>query len=351
MRFELVRNLKGEEVLAKNLFDGYGRIILSAGTILKLPYIEKMRRSGYCYIYIKDEQFEDVKYDSNIEDLKQKTIRRLPNIFQNIIDGNRESLKESLKTIDDLMDYIIEEADISTNLYEISKYDEYTYIHCVDTGIMSIILGRALNWSKADLKELGISSILHDIGKIEVSEKLINKKGPLTKEEFEEVKKHAAYGYRILKNADIVSDNILEGVLQHHERVDGNGYPLGIKGDKINKFAKIISLCDVFTAISANRSYRKAFNPNEAYEYILANVNRMFDEEVVYSFRKNFYIYPLGVCVRLSNKVEGYVIRQNKSFPDRPIIRVTSNDTNVIKACYDIDLLDNVNITIDSVVI
>lgn len=350
MRFELVRNLKGDEVLAKNLFDGYGRIILSAGTVLNLPYINRMRQNGYCYIYIKDEQFDDVKYDSNIEELKQKTIRRLPNIFQNIIDGNRESLKEFLKTIDDLTDYIIEEEDINTNLYEISKYDEYTYIHCVDTGIMSIILGRDLNWSKTDLKELGISAILHDIGKIQVSEKLINKKGPLTKKEFEEVKKHAVYGYRILKNADIVSNNILEGVLQHHERVDGNGYPFGVKGDKINKFAKIISLCDVFTAISANRSYRKAFNPNEAYEYILANVNRMFDEEVVHSFRKNFYIYPLGVCVRLSNKVEGYVVKQNKSFPDRPIIRVTSNDRNVIKAFYDIDLLDNVNITIDSVV-
>lgn len=351
MRFELVKNLKGDEILAKNLFDGYGRVILSAGTVLNVPYINRITQSGYCYIYIKDEQFKDVKYDSNIENLKQKTIRRLPNIFQNIIDGNRESLKESLKTIDDLTDYIIEQADINTNLYEISKYDEYTYIHCVDTGIMSIILGRALNWSKADLKELGISAILHDIGKIEVSEKLINKKGPLTKEEFEEVKKHAAYGYRILKNADIVSHNILEGVLQHHERVDGNGYPLGIKGDKINKFAKIISLCDVFTAISANRSYRKGFNPNEAYEYILANANRMFDEEVVYSFRKNFYVYPLGLRVRLSNKAEGYVVKQNKCFPDRPIIRVSNNDRNVIKASYDIDLLDNVNITIDSVVI
>lgn len=350
MRFELVRNLKGDEVLAKDLFDGYGRVLLPVGTVLSVPYINRIRQSGYCYIYINDEELDDIKYDNNIDVLKQKTIRRLPNIFQNIIDGNGDSLKESLKTIDDLTDYIIEQSDINTNLYEISKYDDYTYIHCIDTGIMSIILGRALNWNKSDLKELGISAILHDIGKIEVSEKLINKKGPLTKEEFEEVKKHTVYGYRILKNTDIVSRNILEGVLQHHERVDGKGYPLGIKGDKINKFAKIISLCDVFTAISANRSYRKGFDPNEAYEYILSNANRMFDKEVIDNFRKNFYIYPLGVRVRLSNKVEGYIIKQNKSFPDRPVIRVNNNDRSNKKNSYDIDLLNTLNLTIESVV-
>jgi len=351
MRFELVRNLKGDEVLAKDLFDGYGKVLLSVGTVLNVSHINRIKQNGYCYIYINDEDLDDIKYDNNVETLKQKTIRRLPNMFQSVIDGNREVLKESFKTIYDLTDYIIKEADINTNLYEISKYDDYTYIHCVDTGIMSIILGRALKLDEYDLKELGTSAILHDIGKIVVPQGLINKKGPLTTDEFEEVKKHTIYGYKILKSADMFSNNILEGVLEHHERVDGKGYPLGIKGDKINKFAKIISLCDVFTAISANRSYRTRFSPNEAYEYILSNVNSMFDEEIIDNFKKNFYIYPVGVRVRLSNKIEGYVIKQNKSFPDRPIIRVSNNDRNKRRDSYDIDLLSTLNVTIDSIVV
>lgn len=348
MRFELVRNLKGNEVLAKDLFDAYGKVLLSVGTVLNISQINRIRQNGYSYIYIKDENLDDIKYDNNVETLKQKTIRRLPNMFQSVINGNKESLKESFKTIYDLTDYIIKEADINTNLYEISKYDDYTYIHCVDTGIMSIILGRALKMNENDLKELGTSAMLHDIGKIVVPSELINKKGPLTPEEFEEVKKHTVYGYRILKSADMFSDNILEGVLEHHERVDGKGYPIGMKGDQINKFAKIISLCDVFTAISANRSYRSRFSPNEAYEFILSNVNSMFDEQIVDNFRKNFYIYPVGVRVRLSNKLEGYVIDQNTSFPDRPIIRVNNNYEGTKKNFYDIDLLSNLTITIES---
>lgn len=351
MRFELVRNLKGDEILAKNLFDGYGKILLPVGTILNKPYINRIKQSGYCYIYIEDEALDDIKYDNNVESLKQETIQRLPNMFQSIIEGKGDSLKDSLKTINDLTEYIIKEVDINTNLYEISKYDHYTYIHCVDTGIMALILGRALNLDVCVLKELGVSSILHDIGKIMVPEEFINKKGPLKKEEFEEVKKHTVYGYKILKNAGVISNYILEGVLQHHERVDGKGYPLGVKGDKINNFAKIISLCDVFTAISANRSYRNRFSPNEAYEYILSNVNVMFDEEVVYNFKNNFYIYPLGVRVKLSNKIEGYVIRQNKSFPDRPVIRVNGSDIGKSRSYYDIDLLNTFNVIIDSVVI
>lgn len=350
MRFELVRNLKGDEILAKALFDGYGKILLPVGTKLNVSYINRIKQSGYCYIYIEDKELDDIKYDKNIEDLKQTTIKRLPNMFQNIIDGNRSFVRESLQVISELTDYIINEADINTNLYEIIKYDDYTYVHCVDTGIMALILGRALKLDKSSLKELGVSSILHDIGKIVVPGEIINKKGSLTKEEFEEVKKHTIYGYRILKNTGMVNGNVLAGVLEHHERVDGKGYPLGIKGDKINKFAKIISLCDVFTAISANRCYRSRFNPNEAYEYILSNVNSMFDEEVANSFKENFYIYPLGVRVRLSNGIEGYVIKQNKFFPDRPVIRVSSNDTVKSRPSYDMDLLNIVNVTIDSVV-
>lgn len=352
MRFELVRNLRGDEILAKTLFDSYGRILLPVGTRLNVSYINRIRQSGFCYIYIEDKQLDDIKYDKNIESLKQTTIERLPNMFEKIIDGNRTFMKESLDMIDELTDYIVKEANISTNLYEIIKYDDYTYVHCVDTGIMALILGRALELDMIELKELGVSSILHDIGKIVVPGEIINKKGSLTKDEFEEVKKHTVYGYRILKNTGMVNDNILAGVLEHHERVDGKGYPLGIKGDKINKLAKIISLCDVFTAISANRCYRDRFNPNEAYEYILSNVNIMFDEKIVNKFKQSFYIYPLGIRVKLSNGVEGYVVRQNKSFPDRPIVRVSYENTVEKKTpYYDIDLLSTFNVTIDSIAI
>ncbi|MDW8801902.1 HD-GYP domain-containing protein [Clostridium sp. A1-XYC3] len=351
MRFELVRNLKGNEILAKSLFDGYGRVLLPSGTKLNISYINRIRQSGFYYIYIEDKDLEDIKYDRNIENLKQTTLKRLPNMFHSIIDGNRTKIEESLRVIEELTSYIIEEGDINTNLYEVIKYDNYTYVHSIDTGIMSIFLAKMLNLKISSIKEIGISSILHDIGKIVVPSEIINKKGRFTKEEFEEVKKHPVYGYRILKNAGIKNNNILAGVIEHHERVDGTGYPFGVKGGNINQHAKIISLCDVFTAISADRCYRSRFKPNEAYEYILCNVNTMFDRDIVTKFKENFYIYPLGVCVRLSNGVEGYVVRQNKSLPDRPVVRVNYNSATGERIPYhDINLLSAINVTIDSIV-
>lgn len=351
MRFILVRNLKGNEILAQTLFDGYGKILLPAGTKLNVPYVNRIRQSGFYYIYIKDEALDDIKYDRTIVNLKQRTVERLPSLFKNILNKDQKNIKESLYMVNELVSYIIKEGDINTNLYEINKYDNYTYVHCVDTGIMSIFLGRFLGLGVDDLSNLGTAAILHDIGKIQVPEKIINKIGVLEKSEFDEIKRHTIYGYNALKNAGITEINTLAGVLEHHEKVNGTGYPLGLTGDKINIFAKIVSVCDVFTALSANRSYRERFNPNEAYEFILSNINIAFDKEVVDKFKQNFSIYPLGACVKLSNGIEGFVIKQNKFFPDRPIIRVSYDHITRKKICpYELDLLTALDITINSIV-
>ncbi len=351
MRFELVRNLEGDEILGKTLFDGYGKVLLPSGTKLNVPYINRIKQNGFYYIYIEDKELDDVKEDEKIGNLKQSTIERLPDMFLRIIQGDKGTLKESFHMIKDLAAYIAEEGDINTNLFEISKFDNYTYVHCVDTGIMSIFLGCSLGLKLEELTELGIGAILHDIGKTKISNEIINKRAHLNEAEFEEIKKHTIYGYRALKEAGIDNKNILSAVLQHHERIDGKGYPLGLNGDKISKYAKIISVCDVFTALSANRSYRERFNPNEAYEYIISNINVMFDSEIVEKFKENFYIYPLGCCVKLSNGIEGYVIKQNKCFPDRPIIRVKYDSVTKEKIhSYEIDLLKTVNVIIESIV-
>lgn len=149
----------------------------------------------------------------------------------------------------------------------------------------------------------------------------------------------------------MLSEEVIDGVFNHHERYDGSGYPRGLKGNEISQFGRIISICDVFTAVSANRSYRLRFKPNEAYELILSGSGSMFDPDFVDEFRNTFFIYPLGSCVRLSNGVEGYVVKQNKSFPDRPVIRVIyeKDKANSISP-YEIDLLQHNDIIIEEVI-
>jgi len=235
---------------------------------------------------------------------------------------------------------------INTNLYEINCYDDYTYVHCLDTAIMSIFLGKSINLGPNIMRTIGLSAILHDIGKTKISSSIINKKGKLTPEEYNIVKQHPKLGYDSLRESGLKDTGILYGVLYHHERYDGKGYPSGLKGRDINYIAKIISVCDVYTAIAANRSYRSRFSPNEAYEYILGGAGTFFDPVIITKFKETFSIYPIGCPVKLSNGITGNVLRQNKNFPDRPVIKAEKEDLYNSKFSYEIDLLIETKLSI-----
>lgn len=341
MRFELVRNLTGNEIVAENLYDGFGKLLLLKGSKITRARINKIKQNGYYYVHVEDDALSDVVVDDQIKKLKNTTLQRIPNIFNEIMDGNDKSINEVGELVCGLVDYISYKGEVNTNLYELNKYDNYTYVHCVDTSLMAILLGKALKYDDFRLKKLGMAAILHDVGKVEVPESILNKKGFLDEEEMEIMKKHPIFGYEALKKNGIKDIEILTAVLGHHERIDGKGYPFGLKDGQISEFTKIISISDVFTALSANRSYRPRYNPNDAYECILAGMNSMFDTHLVEKFKETFSIYPLGCKIKLSSGSAGYVIKQNKGFPDRPVIR--------LKEGGDVDLLDNTNLTIVSI--
>lgn len=171
--------------------------------------------------------------------------------------------------------------------------------------------------------------------------------------EFSEIKKHTIYGGQMLRKNIAMPDSVISIVEQHHERVDGKGYPYGLVNSQISKFAKVVCVCDVYDAVSNDRCYRKKFNPNDAYELILAGSGYSFDPVMVVNFKNTFAIYPLGCCVKLSNGIEGYIIKQNSGFPDRPVLRILENadtDSKSLSGFYEIDLLKTPNITIMNVV-
>lgn len=351
MKMVFVRDLGTDVTIGKSIYDSFGKLLVKAGTKTTKENIEFLKRNMIFIIYIEDDKLEDVKIDEELDKIKVKTLEKMPGIFSTLCSGDVESAKEAMQSMNNLVDYISAEGDLNINLYELKTYDQYTYIHCIDTGIMACFLGKRMGYNKEKIKSLTISALLHDIGKTKISNELINKKEKLTEEEFETLKLHPEYGKMILEQLGILSGDIVNGVYQHHERYDGTGYPKGLRKSEISEFAKIISICDVFTAVSANRSYRRRFDPNEAYELILSGSGSMFDPNVVEKFRMAFFVYPLGACVKLSNGIEGYVVKQNESFPDKPIIRVTY-DINTGKPIspYEINLVEKYNIVISGVI-
>lgn len=353
MKLEVINRLKGDEILGRNIFTNDGKILLRAGTILSGGYINKIKEMGVFYVYVEDERLDDVQVeDESISRLKQNTMENMSKIMKNIaMVSDKKAMSEYVKTVENLISYISENKDITKSLYDIQTHSNSTYVHSISVCIMSAIIGQGMKMDSSAIKELGVAAILHDIGKTQLPRSIVEKKGNLSGEELQQYKEHPYLGAMLLKKNVRISENIIKGVQQHHERVDGKGYPYRLTGKSINKFARIICVSDVYDTISNSKDYKKAFSPNDAYELILAGSDTIFDEEVVKSFKKSFSVYPLGCCVKLSDGVEGYVVRQNENFPDRPVVRViediaTKKDINP----YEIDLVKNINLVITSIV-
>jgi putative nucleotidyltransferase with HDIG domain len=348
MRLEFINRVKEDEVLGKSILSNDGKMLLKAGVRLTEAYINKLRELSVFYVYIEDERLDDVVVeDTKLMELKQITMQNMSRITKNVGMCKKSDLKASLSIVEDMIDYVLELGDVDKSIYDIQTYDNYTYVHSLDTCIMAAFLGLSCGFGEWELKELGIGAILHDVGKTRIPHSIINKKTKLSQEEFDEIKKHTIYGGEILRKNVTIPDSAIKIVEQHHERVDETGYPFGLHNKQISRFAKVVCVCDVYDAVSNDRCYRGKFSPSDAYELILAGSGTSFDPGMVRNFKNTFSIYPLGACVQLSNGEKGYVISQNLGFPDRPIIRILMNvgDYNS-KQFYEIDLLKNSNITI-----
>jgi HD-GYP domain-containing protein (c-di-GMP phosphodiesterase class II) len=208
-----------------------------------------------------------------------------------------------------------------------------------------------MSYSRNMLIDLGVGSLLHDLGKTKIPIEILNKNGKLTDEEYSIIKKHPELGYKIVQNVKEVNERARAIILEHHERVDGKGYPYGLTGDKISKFSKIACISDVYDAIVSDRVYRKGFAANEAYEFVLGGGGSFFDFDLVNVFRNNFSIYPLGVCVKLSNGIEGFVVGHNKGFTDRPVVRVLYDEYGNRINPMEIDLIKVLDVCVERIIV
>ncbi|MBU3196162.1 HD-GYP domain-containing protein [Clostridium algidicarnis] len=351
MRIEFILKVKPGDVLAKSIFSSDGKILLRAGVSLTLNYINRLKQLDVLYVYIEDKRLSDLDLeDIRLNELKIDTLKGMSSIVKKITLNDRVDIMNSLIKVEELMNYIIEFGDVNKSLNDIKTHDNYTFVHSIDTGIMAAFLGINMAFKRSDIINLGIAATLHDMGKVKISKDILNKSQGLSNIEYLEIKKHPIYGADILRSNTDLSVKVTDAILQHHERVDGTGYPFGLKGNDICLNAKIISVCDVYDAVSNDRSYRTKFNPKDSYELILAGSGKFFDEEVVKVFKETFAVYPLGSCLKLSDGVEGYVIKQNKGFPDRPVIRVLyhGEDKTPIKF-YEVNLLEHINLSVECV--
>lgn len=343
-----IEKAKDTMILGKTIYKDNGTILINSGTKLKDRYIYNIKKHGITHIHIKNEESDYEEIDGIIkENTKKEAVILTKKLMSKLKLSDDIDIDKLKRVINKIIDELLSEGDILISLLKIKDIDDYTFTHSFNVCILSLVTGFCLGYNREELLSLGLGAILHDIGKMRVPSNILNKPDRLTEEEFEEIKNHTVYGYDILKDRKDISNNVASIVLYHHERVDGKGYPEGIKKEDINDFVKIVSIADVYDALTSDRVYRKKLKGQQAIEYLIAMSGTHFDYNITNEFIKHIVVYSLGQGVELSNGEKGFVVKVNKSLPTRPTIKVVYNSNNkkLIKP-YSIDLINNNRITI-----
>jgi putative nucleotidyltransferase with HDIG domain len=225
----------------------------------------------------------------------------------------------------------------------LKESDEYDYSHGINVAIYSLMVGIQMGYNRATLTDLGIGALLHDIGKLALDQTIISKPSTLTYEEYEYVKRHSLEGFNMVKNLDLpnISKNI---VLQHHENYDGSGYPLGVTNASLSPLVKIVSICDVYDAMTSDRVYMTKKDPYTSISTIISETNRKFDPVLVSNFIKTIGIYPIGMNLTLNTGEIGVVIEKRKH---KPTVKVTiDRNGKLVDGYYVVELQNNPKIKV-----
>lgn len=320
MRYISMEQAEPGMIVGKSIYNEQGVTLVNYRVTLTDKLISRMKEKGLMGLYVEDSLSDDIRIEELISDeLEVKAAQAL----------RKMDIDAALDVAGEITDELSMNGEISVNLVSLRTNSDYTYKHSVNVAVLSVLTGMGIGLKKPMLKELAASGLLHDIGKINIPLETLEKAGPLTEEEYELIKKHSEFGYEKIKDDITISSKTKMGVFMHHENVDGTGYPMGLRGDQIYMFAKIIHIADVYDAITSERTYKKAQTPNEAIEFLMKNAGSMFQPEYVKAFITYIPVYPKGRNVILSDGNVAVVVENRQHNTLYPVIRLLSDGTTI----------------------
>ncbi|GJM79844.1 hypothetical protein HMSSN139_23400 [Paenibacillus sp. HMSSN-139] len=227
--------------------------------------------------------------------------------------------------IESILDDLSARDDAMIMMMNMNSMDHYLYRHSLNVCVYTLLLGQLHGYTKDELTVLGLGALLHDIGKTKLPLELLTKPSRLTDEEFEMIKRHPDFGFKMLKDEPGIPLLSAHCAYQHHEKIDGSGYPRGIRGNEIHEYARWIAITDAYDAMTTHRSYRKAMLPHQALEVLYTGCGHWYEKPKLELFRDRVAIYPIGMTVRLSTGETGVVSRIHGHMPQRPVVRVLTD--------------------------
>lgn len=253
--------------------------------------------------------------------------------------GKRMEMKEVENLVDKMTESVLHNKDALVSLLRIKNVDEYTYQHSMAVSALCISFAQTLDLDAVQTKQIGTGGLLHDIGKMKVPMEILNKPGPLTEREFEIMKRHVKEGELTLQQYTNLDPRCTCVTSHHHERLDGTGYPEGLKGEQISLFGQMAAIVDIYDALSSERCYKKAMAPTVALRKLFEWSPSYLNRELVEKFIAHLGIYPIGSLVRLESSYLAVVVGHGENSLLQPVVRaVYSIKKAKMIEPFDIDL-------------
>jgi HD-GYP domain-containing protein (c-di-GMP phosphodiesterase class II) len=322
------------DIIAKTINSNGGIALIRAGTPLTNKMIELIISRGFSYLYIEDESKIEVIEDVVTQELRLEAIGEIQKLTAAIIAAKIAISRDLYSHLMDTVNQLIKDLSANTitivNLIDLKNHDDYSFVHSVNVTILALMVGISLGYSVKNLRELGMGAILHDVGKKEIPIDILGKPSQLTKKEYDVIKLHPQIGYEKVKDVLELGAVGRSVILQHHEKLDGTGYPAGKKKDSIHEFAQIAAIADVYDALTSDRPYRRRYTPSHALEYLYGACGSHFELRLVKIFSDHIAPYPVGCRIKLSNG-EDAIVSDISANRYRPIVRVGSNQIDLCK--------------------
>lgn len=349
-----VDQLTVDMVLAEEINSPNGTVTLGIGTIITEAWAARIAEWGIKAIKIRTEKesatFDDNELDKMLQSVlepgmhKKEDVpvaRATEDVFFKVYNGiesqlcgvflrtrcnGRVDIVGMERLSKKIAESILSMPKVLLFIQMPTRGENYLYRHALDVAVYAGLLGRWLQYSKADIAALVYAGLIHDIGKAKVLFEIISKPGRLNPEEQTMAQKHVSHGVRILTKTTVVPEKILAAVRQHHERIDGSGYPGGLTGGETTEFAKILAIVDVYDALTSNRYYKKAVSPMRASEIMYTEMNGTFDVTYLNIFLTHVFAALVGESVTLSNGMQGKLI-SFADFPDlKPVVELAEGE-------------------------
>ena len=358
MRKAPIKSIKAGMELARPVYGINGEILLNRNTELKPNYLTLLKNMGVSSVYIKDERLEDVDQSDVIADRTRHEAHSLiKKMFTETAKGGSKA-KEFAKLgrnlneiVKNIIDDLLSNSKLVINLHDIKSTDTYYFEHSLSVTVLSIIMSLKMEMPVSMIKRNTGGMLLFDIGNIFIPHNILQKNEPLTSEEFDVIKTHPNKGFFLLNKTEIIPESARQIVRQHHERIDGEGYPNKLTGKKMNIMSQIVAVADVYDALISERPYRPAFHPFQALE-LLSGMVEGLNIDAVRALFKSVSAFPVGMHVAFNTGESGLVIGNTPGSPFRPKVRIfyEGKDLSPIANPYELDLADNLDVVITKVI-